>query len=280
MYLANYFCGATADMEALWKVSRDYGIPSHKLSERIITQMLFSEDMFEEEKIFEDYYLSDNVYFRLKQAYLAYTARQYVLFGRELNRCVFDIIANECEKKEELPDICKVALLSYFSDRYYSADMASVLHMVLREMCEKQIVLPFYLKYKSAWLREVQLHDKCMVSYQAEPGSKVKIFYKIRRAGRESLGYQTETLFPVCENIYVKQFVLYADEEVNYYFEEIRENDSVSTEKAKFRNHRRKREGKYGKLNAMIRMSPARRKQAMLDFEEEELMAQKLFKMY
>ena len=280
MYLANYFCGATADMEALWKVSRDYGIPSHKLSERIITQMLFSEDMFEEEKIFEDYYLSDNVYFRLKQAYLAYTARQYVFFGRELNRCVFDIIANECEKKEELPDICKVALLSYFSDRYYSADMASVLHMVLREMCEKQIVLPFYLKYKSAWLREVQLHDKCMVSYQAEPGSKVKIFYKIRRAGRESLGYQTETLFPVCENIYVKQFVLYADEEVNYYFEEIRENDSVSTEKAKFRNHRRKREGKYGKLNAMIRMSPARRKQAMLDFEEEELMAQKLFKMY
>ena len=280
MYLANYFCGATADMEALWKVSRDYGIPSHKLSERIITQMLFSEDMFEEEKIFEDYYLSDNVYFRLKQAYLAYTARQYVLFGRELNRCVFDIIANECEKKEELPDICKVALLSYFSDRYYSADMASVLHMVLREMCEKQIVLPFYLQYKSAWLREVQLHDKCMVSYQAEPGSKVKIFYKIRRAGRESLGYQTETLFPVCENIYVKQFVLYADEEVNYYFEEIRENDNVSTEKAKLRNHRRKREGKYGKLNAMIRMSPARRKQAMLDFEEEELMARKLFKMY
>ena len=114
MYLANYFCGATADMEALWKVSRDYGIPSHKLSERSITQMLFSEDMFEEEKIFEDYYLSDNVYFLLKQAYLAYTARQYVLFGRELNRCVFDIIANECEKKEELPDICKVALLSYF----------------------------------------------------------------------------------------------------------------------------------------------------------------------
>ena len=30
----------------------------------------------------------------------------------------------------------------------------------------------------------------------------------------------------------------------------------------------------------MIRMSPARRKQAMLDFEEEELMARKLFKMY
>lgn len=92
MYLANYFCGATADMEALWKVSRDYGIPSHKLSERIITQMLFSEDMFEEEKIFEDYYLSDNVYFQVKQAYLANTARRMCFLGVRLNRCVFDII--------------------------------------------------------------------------------------------------------------------------------------------------------------------------------------------
>ncbi|EKC59266.1 hypothetical protein OBE_09585, partial [human gut metagenome] len=38
----------------------------------IITQMLFSENIFDEEKIFEDYYLSDTAYFRLKQAYLAF----------------------------------------------------------------------------------------------------------------------------------------------------------------------------------------------------------------
>ena len=156
MYLATYYCGGTQNMKALWKVLTDYGVPSYKISERIITQMLFSESMFEEEQIFRDYYVADNVYFRLKQAYLAYVSRSYVVDGRELEHCVFEIIANECEKKEDLPDICRIALLKYFSDRDYPADMVPVLHQVLREMCEKQIVFPFYLKYKAAWLKESQ----------------------------------------------------------------------------------------------------------------------------
>ena len=58
LYLADYYYGATADMKRLWKALREYGIPSDKLGERIITQMIFTEDMFREEKIFEDYYLS------------------------------------------------------------------------------------------------------------------------------------------------------------------------------------------------------------------------------
>ena len=102
MYLANYYCGATRDMKKLWKVLREYGIPAFKVGERIITQMLFSENLFQEEEIFEDYYMSDNVYFRLKQAYLAYVSREYVVYGRSLKSCVFDMIANECDKKEEL----------------------------------------------------------------------------------------------------------------------------------------------------------------------------------
>ena len=89
-YLANYYCGATADMKRLWKVLREYQVASGKISERIITQMLFSEDMFDEEAIFEDYYLSDNVYFRLKQAYLTYASREYVINGRDTKSSVFD----------------------------------------------------------------------------------------------------------------------------------------------------------------------------------------------
>ncbi len=83
-YLGEYFCGATRDMKRLWEVIREYEIPSYKVAERIITQMLFSENIFDEEKIFEDYYLSDTAYFRLKQAYLAFVSREYILYGRDL----------------------------------------------------------------------------------------------------------------------------------------------------------------------------------------------------
>lgn len=280
MYLANYFCSGTRDMKKLWKVLKEYGIPSYKISERIITQMLFSESMFEEERIFEDYYMSDNVYFRLKQAYLAYVSRQYVVEGREIERCVFEIIANECEKKEEIPDICRIALLKYFSDKDYPADMTSVLHQVFRRMCEKQMIFPFYMKYKEEWLREVQLYDKTFVSYQASPGSRVRLHYKIRKNSKEGLGFRTETMLPVYGNIYVRPFIVYADEKISYYFEETAGREVFTTEKFTIESQYKGKEGKYGRINSMIKMSPARRKKAMILYEEEEIMAEQMFKKY
>ena len=55
-YLAEYYCGSTRNMKKLWHVARDYDITTYKLSERIITQMLFSETMFGEEEIFAEYH--------------------------------------------------------------------------------------------------------------------------------------------------------------------------------------------------------------------------------
>ncbi len=280
LYLAEFYCGATADMKKLWKVLKKNGIPSYKISERIITQMLFSEDMFEEEDIFKDYYLSDNVYFRLRQAYLAYVSRAFVVHGRELKKSVFEIIAHECEQKEDLPDICRIALLKYYSGKRYSPDMAEVLHQVLREMSEKQIVFPFYMNYKVAWLREAQIYDRSMISYKGTPGSKVKLYYKLKHGRKEPLSYQSENLIPVYDNLYVKQFILYADEELQYYFEETTGDKVLTTEKKTLRSEHKKKNGKYGKINAMIRMTPAKRKKAMLEYEEELIMADQIYKVY
>lgn len=278
-YLANYYCGATADMKKLWKTLKEYGIPSYKVAERIITQMLFAEHLFTEEKIFEDYYLGDNVYFRLKQAYLAYVSKQYVVEGRILDSIVFEIIANECDKKEELTDICKIAFLKYYSEREYYSEMEPVLHKALREMCEKQLVFPFYQNYKESWLRELQIYNKSMICYQAAPGSKVTLCYKMKKNGREELGYHMIPMLPVYENIYVKQFVLFEDESIVYYFQETNGQTTVSTDKRILENQK-SCAGKYGKLNEMIAMTPASRKMAMAEFKQEQRLADRLFKMY
>lgn len=280
MYLANYYCGATRDMKKLWETAHDYGVPVYKLGERIITQMVFSENIFGEEKIFEEYYTSNNAYFRLKQAYLAFVSREYVVEGRKLDDCVFQMIARECDEKEELPDVCKIALLNYYSGRDYPADMEPVLHQVLREMCEKQLVLPSYLKYKESWLRELQLYDKVMILYQAEEGSKVKLQYKMRTGERDSLGYRTEILVPVFENLYVKQFVLYEDESVNYYIQEMKGKESVTTERKILKNESAIRAGRFGRINEMVKLSPAKQKKAMIEYEAEKMLAEKMFQIY
>ncbi len=279
-YLSNYYCGATRDMKKLWHTARDYGIPVYKLGERIITQMIFSENVFGEERIFEEYLLSGNAYFRIKQAYLAFVSREYILRGRDLDGCIFRIIASQCEEGEELPDVCKMALLEYYAGQDYPADIEGVLHQVLREMCEKQLVLPGYMKYKEAWLREVQLYDKVMIPYRAAEGSKVKLYYKLRPESRGMLGFKSETLLPVFETLYVKQFVLYKNETLVYYIQETNGKESTSTEKTALEGGSGILAGKYGKLNTMLEASPAKRKKAMVEYEEEEQIADKIFHLY
>ena len=229
-YLAEYYCGSTRNMKKLWHVARDYDITTYKLSERIITQMLFSETMFGEEEIFADYY-EGRTYFRLKRAYLAYVSREYVVNGRQVKGCIFVIIANEYRKEEDLPDICKIALLKYYSSREVHQELEPMLREFLREMCEKQLYFSFYLKYPENWLREVQLYDKTMIEYHAKPGSKVAISYQIRKGESDNMNYQEEILLPAYEDTYIKSFILFGDESLRYYFTETNKDKVTVTEK-------------------------------------------------
>lgn len=278
-YLVEYYCGPTADMKRLWHVAQEYEIPTYKLSERIITQMLFSEMMFGEEEIFADYY-EGKTYFRLKQAYLAYVSREYVVNGRQVKGCVFVIIANEYRKGEDLPDVCKIALLKYYSAREIHQGIEKMLRGFLREMCEKQLYFSFYLNYSESWLREVQLYDKSMIEYHARVGSKVTISYQLLKDGKESLNYQHEALLPSYEDTYIKTLVLFADETLRYYFTETHGDEVKVTEKQIYEPRKMRAIGRYGRINDMLQMDEEKMQKAMAKYWEENLLAEEIFKAY
>ena len=278
-YLAEYYCGATEDMKKLWHKARDYDITTYKLSERIITQMLFSEMMFGEEEIFADYY-EGRTYFRLKQAYLAYVSREYVVCGRQVKGCVFTIIANEYRKEEELADICKIALLKYYSSREVHKELEPMLREFLREMCEKQVFFSFYLNYPETWLREVQLYDKTMIEYHAKPGSKVTVSYQIRKDGNDSLNYQQEALTPAYEDTYIKTWILFGDESLRYYFTETGNGEVTVTEKHVYEPKQVKPIGRYGRLNDMVGLKEDALQIAMTEYAAELALAEDIFIAY
>lgn len=141
-YLAKYYCGATTDMKQLWREAKEYEVHTHKLGERILTQMLFAEEVFAEAAIFEDYY-AEGAYFRLQQAYLAYMSREYVTENRKISKSVIDIICREFEKGEEVIDICKIAVLKYYSTRPYNTTLRKTLKQFLQNLCGRQIYFPF-----------------------------------------------------------------------------------------------------------------------------------------
>lgn len=280
-YLANYFCGCTREMKKVWKSAKLYGVDTHKLSEKIITQMLFSEDVFQEEEIFIDYY-NGGPYFRLKQAYLAYISKEYIVKNRMVHKTIFEIILREQQAEEYLADICKAALLKYYAGKSFDEKAGSLLRGNLMEMCEKQLVFSFYMLYPEAWLRETLLYDKTLVSYRAKSKeSKVKVIYELKKEGQDEVEYYTEPLLPIFENIYVKRFVLYEDELVSYYFKEVLEDEIVTSERKGIQlDNQVKAAGKYGRLNDMSVMSGDGLKIARAAYEYEENLANQIFVMY
>jgi len=279
-YLAQFYCGATCDMKLVWQKAKEYGVNAKPLAERIITQMLFSEVMFQEEEIFEDYY-AGRPYFRLKQAYLAYIARMYVVRNRQVSERMIRIMMQELAQKEYLADICKVAILKYYVGRETESAIQYILKEYFVEMCEKHMVFAFYLKYPHEWLREVQLYDKVLVEYRASMGGKVKIHYRIEREGYPADEYHSETLLPVYDDVFVKEFVLYEGETLKYYFEETNQGQQQTSEKAVCSKADIVYEdGKYGRLNLIARLSREKQYEAMVGYKQEEQVAKELFPIY
>lgn len=271
-YLSHFYCGATGDMKLVWRTAREYGVSTKGIAERIVTQMLFSEVMFQEEDIFEDYYVG-KPYFRLKQAYLAYVSYQYVLLNREVHQNIFAIIMKEFREKEYLADICKAAILKYFTDKEVDKRTAEILQGYLRDLYENRIVFAFYQNYPKEWLREIQLYDKYIVEHHGQPEHKVMIVYRIQDGETH-----TETLIPMYEDTYVKEFTLYCGETLEYYFKEEGKGRQTVSDKYTYTKERTTSyDGKYGRLNQLMDMPEEQRLEAMIQYKREEELAKAFF---
>ena len=263
-YLAQFYCGSTKDMKMVWRKAKEYGVHTKALAERIITQMLYSEDMFGEEAVFEDYY-TGNPYFRLKQAYLAYVAQKYVVKNRILSENLIRIMVQELLQKEYLADICKVAILKYYAGKEAEEVIKRMLKKFFDEMCHKHLVFPFYLEYPQAWLKEVQLNDKILVQYATALDGKVRVCYRVQKEGVASEEYHAEALLPMYDGVYVKEFVLYEGEYLQYYFEEYADDEEIVSEKETCKKTNIVYEdGMYGRLSLISRLSREKQYESML----------------
>lgn len=280
-YLATYYCGTTVDMKRLWREAREYEVHTHKLAERILTQMLFAEAVFGEVGVFEDYY-AEGAYFRLQQAYLAYMSRSYVTENRRIAKSVIDIICKEYEKGEETIDICKIAVLKYYAGREYNSSMRKTLKKLLQDLCGKQIYFPFFLQYEKEWLIEQQLWDKTLIEYKGQKGSRIMLYYQLQKGDdAESVDYSTEVLTPMYENIYVKKFVLFANETLRYYFKETIDGNTYRSEKEVcVKDIEAGQNGRYGRLNDILLADKEQKEKKMREYAQEDLIAAHMFEQY
>ncbi len=278
-YLTYYYTGSIRNMKEIWYAAYDYEVKVSELSVKIISQMLFTETMIGEKDIFTDCYMNSS-FLEVEEAYMAYVCREYLVKGKIISDEIVEIIMEHLERKFDVADVIKIAVLKYYSSKVVAVEQKDLLKLCMQELCEKQIYFDFYMNYNKELLREVQLWDKTLVSYTAKMGGTVKLVYQLQTDFEHKAEFETEVLLPVFESIYVKKFTLFTNEILSFYFKETLGDTTIDSKVCEFRlDDRHHFVGKYGRLNDII-INSNMRDEMMTNYALEESLASKMFVPY
>lgn len=227
LYLTRYYNGPTKQMAKLWRDTKTFSLDSFELEERILTQMLYTTDYVENiGEIYESYCQARGMEL-LRLAYISYFSHHYVANDMIVPEQIFLEIEKRLWENEELNESCRLALLKHFSENLpATSGEYRLLEELLEEFSEKGMIFPFFKKFGQNVQTSFHLYDKEFVEYRTKPGTHVVIYYSI---GEKETHFTAEVLPELYEGIFVKQFVLFYGETIQYYItEEEGENREIT----------------------------------------------------
>ena len=106
-YLCRYYSGSLHEMVQIWKYAKGFQIDMADFSERILAQVVFSEEMAPEAyEVFFDYYVSGKDK-RLIWAFMKFIAYKYMVHGWMVPSKVFPYFYKEVQVQDNI--FCLVA---------------------------------------------------------------------------------------------------------------------------------------------------------------------------
>jgi hypothetical protein len=253
VYLCRYYNGPTERMRDLWKAARGFGAETFELEERILVQMMYAENLLPEaDAIFESYYENGGREL-VVLAYLSYRAHAYFVNGVAAQRFIFDMIEARYAYHMELNDACKLALLKYFSDQA-KIDEAQfkIEDELLAEYTCRNMNFAFYKKLDHRLVLKYHFYDKLFLEYRTNPRNHVILHYSRDEDGEQ---FAAEDMQDVYDGIFVKSFVMFFGEMVQYYISEEYGNEVQVTESSRVVNndvYSEDDESRYNLLNQMV----------------------------
>lgn len=229
-YLCRYFSGGIYEMVQIWKYARGFSIDTADFAERILAQIVFTEEMAPDAfDIFYEYYDSGKDK-RLLLAFMKFIAYKYLVHGWLIPNKIFSYFYREVQVQDNL--FCLIAVLKFLSQKKeLTEEERQFSDYNINKLYEKKMVFPFYRDFYGKVSLPVHILDEYYVEYIANPEYEVRIHYLIS-SGYEEERYITETMRDIFCGIHVKEFVLFQDEILQYYISELRPEGEVITKSA------------------------------------------------
>jgi len=277
-YLVTFYKGTTKELRDIWKAANDFGVDTQLISERIIVQMLYSGSFIAEGiDIFMNYVESgaDN---DIKLAFLTHCAYEYFADDKVMNTNVFRYLTQMMQDGMEVTRVCKFAYLKHFAENpeHLDTQSRSLVKQLIMELTEEQIYLPFFMEYIDLVPALSMMQDRVMLEYKANSKCKVCLHYVFSREGEDQTSeYRKEELHGIYGRVFLKSFVLFFGESVQYYITEEYGGEEQLTESGTIQNNDMSKETSDSKYSILNDLSIAK---TLQDYDTVEQLMKELYK--
>ena len=153
----------------------------------------------------------------------------------------------------ELNDACRLALLKHYADLpNISGEQYRIEDELLAEYTCRNMNFAFYKKLDHRLMLKYHFYDKVFLEYRANPRKHVVLHYSRDEDGEN---FVAEDMPDVYDGIFVKAFVMFFGETVQYYISEEYQNEVEVTESNRITNndiYSEDDESRYNLLNQML----------------------------
>lgn len=234
IYLVHFYRGMLWQLEEIWKAAVSFEVETYEICERILVQTMFSGAYIGERTEIFKTYVSGGAKPEVETAFLTQCAYDYFIKEKPMDVFLFMDAARVYERGERLHRVCKLAFLKYFSEHKEEmtpkAERAAGLF--LTDLLEDGIYFAFFKEYGGKIPAVETLADKTIIEYRTKPGSRVVIHYMIERGKYTEDDYRQEEMRDMYGGIYVKAFILFFGEKLQYYITEELDEEKQFTQSA------------------------------------------------
>lgn len=270
-YLCRYYTGRISDMVKIWHFAKGFSVETGDFAERILGQILFTEEMLPDAyDVFYEYYESGGDK-RLILAFMKFVAYNYMVPGWMIPSRMFGYFYRDVQVQEN--NFCLIATLKYLSQKAeLSEEEKQFADYHVNKLYDQKKIFPFFRDFYGKLSLPIHILDEYYVSYTADPRYEVKIHYLIS-SGYEKGEYVTETMRDMFQGIRVKEFVLFQDEILQYYISELRPEGEVITKSASVKfdetMDNERTSSRYHMLNLMMIAQEMNEENTLIDMMRE-----------
>lgn len=211
-YLNQYFTGPVEFLRKLFELTEEERMDNAELAGRTLIMMMYQDERESYPSRIWQAYLRHQPNRMVAEAFLTFWSHEYLHGGIVPDASFFATLIRMCRVEDDTNESCKIALMRYLCERVsLSEEEYRILEQLLRYHIVRNVYFAFYKKADYRLTVKFHLYDKTFIEYHGNPGEEVTLVW--HRPGQKDV---TERMQEMYSGIYVRQFVLFFGDSIEY----------------------------------------------------------------